>query len=201
MDFTQQQNALRELRAQNRNQGFVIAVLSLTLLVAFVGVVALIGTERTIIVPPNIGKSFWVTGKKASADYLEQMGSFIAWLILDVSPNSIDWKKDMLLTYVNPDLHGAMKSMQDLEAERLRRLNAATYFLPQQVVVDEPTQTVVVRGRLRTQINGQETTTNEKAYSVQFDYSGGRLHLAGFKEIPYDGKVQAAALGSDSAIR
>ena len=104
MEFDQQQNAIKELRARNRNMGFVISILSLCLLISVVSVLSVLGTERTIVVPPNISKTFWVTGTKASADYLEQMGSFIAWLILDVSPASIDWKRDMLLTYVSPDV-------------------------------------------------------------------------------------------------
>ena len=195
MEFDQQQNAIKELRARNRNMGFVISILSLSLLISVVSVVSVLGTERTIVVPPNISKSFWVTSSKASADYLEQMGSFVAWLILDVSPASIDWKRDMLLTYVTPDKFGALKTHQDLEADRLKQLNASTFFLPQQVVVDEPSQGVVVRGRLRTQINGQDTSTESKAYLAQFQYAGGRVHLVTFKEIPYESKsvAQAAA--------
>lgn len=196
MDFVTQQNGLKEERARTRNMGFVITLLSLALLISVVGNMLSVGTERTVVVPPNITKSFWVTGKKASADYIEQMGSFVGWLILDVTPASIDWKKDMLLTYVKPDVFGAMKEKQDLEGERLRKLNASTYFLPQQVVVDEPSQTAVLRGRMRTQINGQETTTEEKAYAVQFEYAAGRIHLNSFKEVPYASKTQAAALSS-----
>ncbi len=195
MEFDQQQNAIKELRARNRNMGFVVSILSLCLLISVVSVLSVLGTERTIVVPPNITKTFWVTGSKASSDYLEQMGSFIAWLILDVSPASIDWKRDMLLTYVSPDKFGALKSQQDLEAERLKQLNASTFFLPQQVVVDEPSQGVVVRGRLRTQVNGQDTTTESKAYLAKFQYAGGRVHLETFKEIPYENKtaMQAAS--------
>lgn len=199
MEFDQQQNAIKELRARNRNMGFVISILSLCLLVSVVSLLSVLGTERTIVVPPNITKTFWVTGSKASADYLEQMGSFIAWLILDVSPASIDWKRDMLLTYVSPDKFGALKSQQDLEAERLRQLNASTFFLPQQIVVDEPSQGVVVRGRLRTQVNGQDTTTESKAYLAQFQYAGGRVHLETFKEIPYESKSVAQAASAVDA--
>ncbi|MFX8466458.1 TraE/TraK family type IV conjugative transfer system protein, partial [Acinetobacter baumannii] len=86
--------------------------------------------------------------------YLEQMGAFIAWLVLDVTPASIDWKKDILLGYVEPDQHGELKTRQELEAARLKRINASTFFMPQQLVPSEDTQTVVVRGRLRTLVNG-----------------------------------------------
>jgi hypothetical protein len=46
------------------------------------------------------------------------MGSFIAWLVLDVTPASIDWKKDILLGYVEPEQYGPLKTRQEVEAER-----------------------------------------------------------------------------------
>ena len=50
-----------------------------------------------------------------------------------------------------------LKTRQELEASRLKRINASTFFMPQQLVPSEDAQTVVVRGRLRTLVNGQET--------------------------------------------
>ena len=113
------------------------------------------------------------------------MGSFIAWLVLDVTPASIDWKKDMLLGYVEPAQHGALKTRQDLEAARLKRINASTAFMPQQLVPSEDAQSVVVRGRLRTLVNTQETSNEAKAYLIEFSYAGGRMHLKTFKEVAY----------------
>lgn len=195
MDFARLSSDLKELRHRNRGLALTLGGLVLGQVLSLVVVLNLLGSVRTLVVPPSINKSFWVERDKASAEYLEQMGSFIAWLILDVSPSSIDWKRDMLLTYVSPDKFGALKSQQDLEADRLKQLNASTFFLPQQVVVDEPSQGVVVRGRLRTQVNGQDTTTESKAYLAKFQYAGGRVHLETFKEIPYESKpaMQAAS--------
>ena len=87
--------------------------------------------------PPSINKSFWVSRDKASGEYLEQMGAFIAWLVLDVTPASIDWKKDILLGYVEPDQHGELKTRQELEAARLKRINASTFFMQQQLVPEQ----------------------------------------------------------------
>lgn len=183
MDFTKFNNDLQEMRRRNRDLGLAVGSLITALITCLVIILNLIGMERTIVVPPSIDKTFWVTKDHASREYLEQMGSFVAWLILDVTPASIDWKKDVLLNYVAPDQHGAMKSRQEIEAERLKRINASTFFLPQQLVANETDQTVVVRGRLRTQVNGQDTATETKAYLVGFLYAGGRVHLKAFKEI------------------
>ncbi len=183
MDFVKLDNDLKEMRRRNRSLGLAVGGLITALLACLVIVLNLIGMERTIVVPPAIDRTFWVTKDHASREYLEQMAAFMAWLILDVTPSSIDWKKDVLLSYVAPDQHGAMKSRQEVEAERLKRINASTFFLAQQLVANEANQSVVVRGRLRTQVNGQDTATDIKAYLAEFRYTGGRVHLATFKEI------------------
>jgi conjugal transfer pilus assembly protein TraE len=183
MDFAKLDSDLKEMRKRNRSLGAAVGGLILALLTCLAIMFNLVGTERTIVVPPSIDKTFWVTRDRVSNAYLEQMGSFVAWLILDVSPASIEWKKDILLNYVAPDQHGAMKSRQEIESERLKRINASTFFLPQQLVPDENNQTVAIRGRLRTQVNGQDTATDTKTYRAEFRYAGGRMHLNAFKEI------------------
>jgi conjugal transfer pilus assembly protein TraE len=183
MDFAKLNGDLKDMRQRNRRLALAVGGLIFGLLMSLVIIANLIGTERTIVVPPTIDKTFWVTKDRASKEYLEQMASFIAWLILDVTPATIDWKKDILLNYAAPEQHGALKSRQEVEAERLKRINASTFFLPQQLVANDQDQTVAVRGRLRTQVNGQETATDTKAYLAEFQYAGGRVHLKAFKEI------------------
>ncbi len=48
----------------------------------------------------------------------------------------------------------------------------------------EDAQSVVIRGRLRTLVNGFETANDLKAYLVEFSYAGSRMHLKTFKELP-----------------
>lgn len=183
MDFAKLHSDLKEMRQRNRGLALTVGALVVGLVVSLVIIVKLIGMERTIIVPPHVEKTFWVTNDRVSKEYLEQMASFIAWLVLDVTPATIDWKKDILLNYVSPEQHGLMKARQEVEAERLKRINASTFFLPQQLVANDQDQTVAVRGRLCTQVNGQETATDTKAYLAEFQYAGGRMHLKAFKEI------------------
>ncbi|HOM15613.1 MAG TPA: type IV conjugative transfer system protein TraE [Rubrivivax sp.] len=185
MDFARLSSDLKELRRRNRGLALALGGLVLGQVLSLVVVLNLLGSVRTLVVPPSINKSFWVERDKASAEYLEQMGSFIAWLVLDVTPASIDWKKDMLLGYVEPAQHGALKTRQDLEAARLKHINASTAFMPQQLVPSEDAQSVVVRGRLRTLVNTQETSNEARAYLIEFSYAGGRMHLKTFKEVAY----------------
>lgn len=184
MDFDRLSGDLKDLRHRNRVLSIAVSTLSACLVIGLVAILNLLGSVRTIVVPPTIHKSFWIERDRVSAEYLEQMGSFIAWLILDVTPSSIDWKREMLLGYVLPDQYGAMKMRQELDAARLKRINASTIFMPQQLVPSEDAQSVTVRGRLRTLVNGQETSNDSKAYLVEFVYAAGRVHLKAFKEVP-----------------
>ncbi|MCV2219856.1 type IV conjugative transfer system protein TraE [Thauera sp. Sel9] len=185
MDFERLNTDRKALLRRNRGLGLAVGALAIGQVLSLTALLNVLGSERTVIVPPTIDKSFWVTRDKASTTYLEQMGSFIAWLVLDVSPGTIDWKKDILLTYVDPAQHGALKARQEVEAERLKRINAATAFAPEQLVPSEDGQNVVIRGRLRTLVNGFETSNDSKAYLVEFGYAGSRTHLRTFKEVPY----------------
>lgn len=185
MNFERLQADIQDMRRRNRGLALTVAALAICLLLTLLIALNLIGTARTVVVPPTINKSFWVTRDKASVELIEQMGSFVAWLILDVSPSSIDWKKDLLLGYVDPGQYGALKTRQEVEAERLKRINAATTFSPQQLVASEESQSLVVRGRLRTLVNGFETANDLKAYRIEFGFAGARMHVAAFKEVPY----------------
>lgn len=188
MDFDRLNHDLREMRRRNRGLGLAIGAMAIGHVVALLVILHLLGTVRTVVVPPSLNKTFWVTRDKASNEYLEQMAAFIAWLVLDVTPASIDWKKDMLLGYVEPDLYGPLRTRQEVEAERLKRINATTQFAPQQLVPSENNQNVVIRGRLRTLINGVETANDLKAYLIEFSYAGARMHLKTFKEISDAGR-------------
>jgi conjugal transfer pilus assembly protein TraE len=185
MDFDRLSGDLKDLRRRNRGLAFAVSALAAGHVIALVVILNLLGSVRTLVVPPSINKSFWVDRDRVSSEYLEQMGSFIAWLILDVTPSSIDWKREILLGYVSPDQHGAMKTRQEIEAARLKRINASTVFMPQQLVPSEDAQAVTVRGRLRTLVNGQETANDVKAYLIEFGYAGGRIHVKAFKEVSH----------------
>ncbi|MCL1960262.1 MAG: type IV conjugative transfer system protein TraE [Desulfovibrionaceae bacterium] len=185
MDFKQLNVDRKELQRRNRGLGLAVGALAIGQILTLAALLNVMGSQRTVIVPPTLNKSFWVTDEKASGSYLEQMGTFIAWLILDVTPATIDWKKDVLLGYVEPAQYAALKSRQEVEAERLKRINGATAFSAEQLAAGKDGQSIVIRGRLRTLVNGFETANAPKAYLAEFGFAGARMHLKTFQEIPY----------------
>ena len=190
---------LKQLRSTVRLQGAALALMGACLLCSLVLMFNMVGRDRIVVTPPSIDKTFWVSKDRVSSSYLEQMGSFIAYLTLDVSPSSVEWKKAMLLQYVAPDVYGALQTRQDLEADRLKRLNATTQFSVAQLVPNEDALTVNLKGRLATFINGTRTSDVEKEYVVAFDYTGNRIQLKRFEELT-DGTRKIAADGTPAGV-
>lgn len=174
---------LKLMRSTVRLQGAALALMGACLLSSLVLMFSMVGRDRVIVTPPSIDKTFWVSKDRVSSSYLEQMGSFIAYLTLDVSPQSIDWKKTMLLQYVSPDVYGVLQTRQDLEADRLRRLNATTQFSVAQLLPNEEAMNVTLKGRLATFINGARTSDIDKEYVAEFEFKGNRVQIRNFKEI------------------
>src|ERR1700676_1064340 len=202
MNPNQANKDLKVLMATVWQQRLAILGLVLCLALALVIMFNMVGRERIVLTPPTIEKSFWVAKDKVSASYLEQMGSFMAYLTLDVSPSSIEWKKGMLLQYVAPDVYGALQTRQDLEADRLKRLNATTQFSVAQLLPNEEAMNVTLKGRLATFINGSRTSDIDKEYVAEFEFKGNRVQIRNFKEIGNGEsatKVSAANAGVGAA--
>jgi len=196
MDKDKYQEDLKGLRKMLRSQRLAMGGLIGSLLIALAIIYEILGAQRVIVTPPQVSQPFWVSGKYVDTSYLEQMGGYVAWLVLDVTPGTINWKKDALLSFVAPDEYGKLKIKQEVEAERLKKLNASTYFLLQQLEPDQSKQEVILTGRLRTYINGQETSVEPKKYRAEFSYQGGRTHLKTFDEVKNDPKNIAMAAGT-----
>lgn len=179
------QNDLRQMKKAITRLSGAVLILSIGVLVSLVVNLSQVGNVRTYFVPPTVDRAFWIERDRASAEYYEQMASYVAWLVLDVSPANIEWKRDALLAWVAPEHHGEMKTRIDVEAVRLRSNNASTSFEIQQLNTDAKAQTVMLTGRLRRQINGTDVgEAATRSYLAQFAFTGGRVHIKTFTEVP-----------------
>ena len=90
--------------------GGIVTALVLALVVAWAGM----GATRTVVTPPKIEKSFWITDNTASGEYIDQMAQWVSYLTLDVTPDNVQYKSDLLLKLAHPDYHGALQQkLQD----------------------------------------------------------------------------------------
>ena len=173
----------------------LLASLALNIVIALIAF-RLIGLERIILVPPTIHKSFWVESDKVSAEYLEQMGYFLVQLVLNVTPQSVDYQSKILLQYAAPASYGEIKTAMAVAGERLKRDGAATVFSPRTLNVDERALKVAVEGQLTTFVSDRRVSEVSKSYLIELQYAQGKITIKSFKETnandPLDTKTGAA---------
>lgn len=140
-------------------------------------------TVRTIFMPPEISKSFWVDGRSLSPEYLEQMGSWIISQYGTVSPSTVDFQNNTLLKYVHPSIHGELAVRFKMGANRLKSENLSKIFTPREVRISEKGQSVVLIGAQSTWIADKRVPNDQnKAFLVTFGYDGSRTFIKELRE-------------------
>ncbi len=173
--------------------GGIVTALVLALLVAWAGM----GATRTVVTPPKIEKSFWITDNTASGEYIDQMAQWVSYLTLDVTPDNVQYKSDLLLKLAHPDYHGALHQKLRVNAEKIRRDNAATSFDIRTVRAAPDALAAILTGQLKVLINGTPVKNEIRHYLARFDLDGGKAQLIQFKQVKND-DVKAAL--ADAAL-
>lgn len=140
-------------------------------------------TVRTILVPPEINKTFWVDGHNIGPEWLEQMGSWVISQYATVSPQTIEFQNSVLLKLVHPSVNGELAIRFKMGANRLKQENMSKIFMAREVRVSEKGRAVALIGTQITFIADKRVQGDEvKAYVVVFDYDGSRTFIKELRE-------------------
>lgn len=141
-----------------------------------------LGMEKTVIVPPVIEKSFWVSGNEVSKNYLEQMAYWYAGLALNVTPSTGEYQKRQFLHYATPSDTGRIAADMTLRLDFLSKNNASMLFTAQTLNTDEKLMKVAIVGELDTFVGDKRVSVRRTVFVVGFKYLNGRLYVSEFKE-------------------
>lgn len=137
----------------------------------------LLKNERTILVPPHVNKTLWVEGGEVSKEYLEEMGVYMAKLLLDISPSSYRYNHEVLLKYTTPESYGALKKQLINDGEQYTKLQLSTHFKPTQVSANPKTLQVEVKGTLISYVAGKQISSNLETVALTFTHRSAGLLL------------------------
>jgi conjugal transfer pilus assembly protein TraE len=138
-------------------------------------------SDHIVIMPPNIHRGFWVEKGQVSAAYMEEMASFFAHLILDITPKSAPYQRDILLRYVLPEDYGPLLTQLNLDAQRLAKENAATSFEVTEIKIMPPL-TIHLWGDLVTFVGQKHISQRRQGFIITLGLKDGRVYLRSFKE-------------------
>ena len=160
----------------------LVAWLGAIVLIQTVVTYSLIGTEKIILVPPEINRSFWVSSNSASSEYLEDMAYWYLGLALNISPSSANYQNERFLKYAAPASSGQLQADMGARADYLKKNSAATQFAVRTVKTDTDNLCVSFAGTLATWVSDKKAADRSANYVICFKFINGKLYVSNFKE-------------------
>jgi conjugal transfer pilus assembly protein TraE len=114
------------------------------------------------------------------------MALVYASLMLDCTPESAAYKRDIILRHTAPESHGLLKRRLLEEEQRLKKEHVTTSFQPNAIKVNSAHLTVDVTGDLLRFVGEKRISQSRDIYQFQFEYKAGRLSIKAFELINSD---------------
>ena len=161
----------------------LVLVASNLILVGLVGQV-----ERTVVlVPPVLEGEVTIAREYASQEVEESWGVYVAQLLGNVGPTTVDGLVRVLDPLLAGGLHReVMASIAD-QTEAIKRANIAMHFAPQTVAYDTATRTVFVTGQHKTEGPAAAPVLNRRTYELRVEFRNYRpliTHLEVYRGDP-----------------
>lgn len=186
---------LEEYQKNNDNESnklqrnFFAGLLALSLIINCLQSIKLASISEKTIMVPGITKEMIVQGQKVSRSYLEETSLLYISALLDLTPSTIDIKRDIVLKNVSNKSKDALISLQDYFAQtsiELKKFGLSTFFTPKKLIVDSKRLQVVVEGVLTTIFGKKGFDESEVKYRFSFDYVAGHLQIKEFIKLGSD---------------
>lgn len=147
---------------------------------AIVGLIGLAGllsvkvmTKDAVVVlqPVTLSEEAWVTKAQASQSYLESWGLFLAQLVGNVTPATVDFLKDRLGPLLAPAIYADVIEAVEVQANQIRNDRVSMRFEPRAIEYELSTNKVFVYGNSFVKgVNGTEER-NERTYEFEISIS------------------------------
>jgi len=170
---TQGQKILRQ-----RNMLLLVLVGLIILVGILMGLVA--SKDREVVLQPILSRPMTISSSGVTTDYLEAVTRDTAYLILNRSPQGLDYWMNNILKIVSPDAFGTIKAQLVKIVSEQSNTDIAQSFLPTKMTVDPKMLTSEVTGDLRTFVGDQTISNEKKTYVFSWTYSGVSLSLIRF---------------------
>lgn len=149
--------------------------------------ILLFSKEEKVIVMPTQAPSFWIQNRTVSQKYLENMGTFLADLILNRSPADAESKNKTVLEHVHPGFFHEICKQLDLDAKHLTSQVQSFVFQTEKAYANTASLTFVVEGESLVFVGKQGTTPVcaqmlKRRYTLGFKCENYKLLLVSLKK-------------------
>lgn len=168
---------IAKLKADIRILALSNIALSIALAVIGVLFANLAGRKVVVILPPKVDKEFWVSGRKVSNTYLEQVGLFIADRLMSVSPSNVEDSLASIYPFLTTE-PTTLKKLKSFFAEYISEIKENSYwqsFYPMRVDIVPKNRKIVVRGIVKKLSGNVYLGEERKSVEITFRIKNGRF--------------------------
>ena len=137
-------------------------------------------SDKTIIVPAQLGEPISVSSSELSESYIEQMTEFFSGLLLDLTPSNVGYKSAVALKHVDSSGYTELQNYFKEEEEKHKKYNLATHFSPTCIKVLSNLEREV-SGILTSRFGDAGKQETHVSYRIKYRNKGGRLWLEKFE--------------------
>src|SRR5262249_50707912 len=102
---------------------------------------------------------------------------------LNVTPESADTQRHLLLRYVEPRYYGEFNNELIAERDRLVQQHMSTVFYPVAIQVDTQSLSAEITGDLISSVGSTQLAPQRVTYFIHYRYNQGRLLINQFQEV------------------
>lgn len=169
----------------------LFALSSAGLAIALVVASGLAATRnREVVLVPTTRAALTVSSAGVSAQYMEFVTRDAALMLLNRSPEGLDYWMEQILELADPAANGKLKADLVRIVEEQRGSDVTQAFVIKEMKVDPSGLTSEVKGTLKTFVGATVIASDERRFRFSWTYQGLRLALAGFAQLPPDDKTK-----------
>jgi conjugal transfer pilus assembly protein TraE len=162
----------------------LFALTSAGLAIALVVAGGLAATRnREVVLVPTVRAPLTVSSAGVSAQYMEFVTRDAALLLLNRSPEGLDYWMSQILELADPAANGTLKGELLRIVEEQRGSDVTQAFVIKELKVDPAGLTSEVKGTLKTFVGATVIASDERRFRFNWTYQGLRLALAGFAQL------------------
>lgn len=169
--------------AQRNRFAWLSAVLAAT---SVLGIGAAITRDEQVVLVPVTAETLTVSSGGIDTHYLELVTRDTALMLLNRSPESLDYWMEQILKVADPAAHGRLKADLVRIVDEQRGSDVSQAFVIRSMAVDTKSLTATVTGTLKTFVGAQVIASQERTFRFAWTKRGLSLGLTGFEQITTD---------------
>ncbi len=142
--------------------------------------------DREVVLVPTVRAPLTVSSAGVSAQYMEFVTRDAALMLLNRSPEGLDYWMSQILELADPAANGTLKGELMKIVEEQRGSDVTQAFVIKEIKVDPATLNSEVKGTLKTFVGATVIGSDERRFRFSWTYQGLRLGLSGFVQISTD---------------